>query len=60
MSEHQRNLRKSKKEERKTHTHTHTHTHLTKPSKRREVFADIMWSRGILGMEGGLFVPHFL
>ena len=26
MSEHQRNLRKSKKEERKTHTHTHTHT----------------------------------
>ena len=55
MSEHQRNLRKSKKEEREKKK-----KHLTKPSKRREVFADIMWSRGILGMEGGLFVPHFL
>ena len=33
---------------------------LTKPSKWREIFADIMWSRGILGMEGRPFCPPFL
>ena len=31
--------------------------HLIKASKEWEVFADIMWSRGILGMEGAFLSP---